>query len=44
MKDSNQFHAICLDTFPPFVYMTEVSHSIIQFVHKYNEAIGEVKV
>ncbi|XP_047992918.1 diphosphomevalonate decarboxylase [Leguminivora glycinivorella] len=44
MKDSNQFHAVCLDSYPPFVYMTEVSHKIVEIIHKYNEVCGEVKV
>ncbi|KAJ0174781.1 hypothetical protein K1T71_009889 [Dendrolimus kikuchii] len=44
MKDSNQFHAICLDSYPPIVYMTDVSHYIIELVHKYNKTCGEIKV
>lgn len=44
MKDSNQFHAICLDTFPPCVYMNEVSHAIVDMVHKYNAACGSNKI
>lgn len=36
MQDSNQFHAVCLDTFPPCVYMNDVSHKISQFIHTYN--------
>eukprot|EP00099_Drosophila_melanogaster_P010985 NP_001285295.1 uncharacterized protein Dmel_CG8239, isoform B [Drosophila melanogaster] len=40
MKDSNQFHAIALDTYPPCVYMNDVSHSIVSFVHDYNERMG----
>lgn len=44
IRDSNQFHAICLDTFPPCVYMNDVSHAICDFVHKYNEAAGENKI
>ncbi|SPP86476.1 diphosphomevalonate decarboxylase [Drosophila guanche] len=43
MKDSNQFHAIALDTYPPCVYMNDVSHAIVDFVHSYNETIGEVQ-
>ncbi|XP_019762590.2 diphosphomevalonate decarboxylase isoform X2 [Dendroctonus ponderosae] len=37
MKDSNQMHAICLDTFPPCVYMNDTSHAIVNLVHSYNE-------
>lgn len=44
MKDSNQFHAICLDTFPPCVYMNDVSHSIVNYVHAFNQMEGETKV
>ncbi|XP_063829393.1 diphosphomevalonate decarboxylase [Ostrinia nubilalis] len=44
MKDSNQFHAICLDSYPPFAYMTATSLKIIDFVHKYNEICGEPRV
>lgn len=44
MKDSNQFHAVCLDSYPPIVYMNDVSHRIVQLVHKYNEREGETRV
>ncbi|XP_055913961.1 diphosphomevalonate decarboxylase [Eupeodes corollae] len=44
MKDSNQFHAIALDTYPPCVYMNDVSHAISEFVHAFNEAAGSTKV
>jgi diphosphomevalonate decarboxylase len=36
MKDSNQFHATCLDTFPPIFYLNDVSRSVIQLVGRYN--------
>lgn len=36
MKDSNQFHATCLDTFPPIFYLNDVSIAIIQLVHEIN--------
>jgi diphosphomevalonate decarboxylase len=36
MQDSNQFHATCLDTYPPIFYMNDVSHSIIRIVTLYN--------
>jgi diphosphomevalonate decarboxylase len=38
MRESNQFHAICLDTYPPIFYLTDVSRRIIQMVGKYNES------
>ena len=44
MEDSNQFHAVCLDTYPPCVYMNDVSHAISAMVHKYNQSAGEIKV
>jgi len=44
MQDSNQFHATCLDTFPPIFYLNDVSRSIIQFVHAFNDASGEVRI
>ncbi|XP_071635505.1 diphosphomevalonate decarboxylase [Temnothorax longispinosus] len=44
MKDSNQFHAVCLDTYPPCIYMNDISNSIINLVHSYNDAVNDVKV
>lgn len=44
MKDSNQFHAICLDTYPPCSYLNDVSHVIMKLIHNYNEICGETKV
>lgn len=43
MRESNQFHAICLDTYPPCVYMNDQSHNVSSFIHKYNEVAGEVR-
>lgn len=36
MMDSNQFHAICLDTYAPIFYLNEASKAIINFVHQFN--------
>lgn len=44
MKDSNQFHAVCLDTYPPCIYMNSISHSIVNLIHSYNDAVNDVKV
>lgn len=44
MMDSNQFHATCLDTYPPIFYMNDISKSIIQMVHMYNDWAGEIRV
>ena len=40
MKDSNQFHAIAQDTYPPIRYMTDLSWDIIDLVHKFNHVWG----
>ncbi|KAK9668263.1 hypothetical protein RND81_13G045800 [Saponaria officinalis] len=42
--DSNQFHAVCLDTSPPIFYMNDTSHKIISIVEKWNRAEGTPKV
>jgi len=36
MADSNQFHAVALDTSPPIFYMNDVSRAIIAVVEEYN--------
>lgn len=41
MKDSNQFHAIVQDTYPPIRYMNEISWNIITFVHGINSFYGK---
>ena len=43
MADSNQFHSTCLDTYPPIFYMNDVSRAVIQVVHAFNSACGEVR-
>jgi diphosphomevalonate decarboxylase len=43
MQDSNQFHAVCMDTYPPIFYMNDVSKSIIKLVHVFNEYFGEIR-
>lgn len=44
MKDSNQFHATCLDTYPPIFYLSSVSQQVINLVHRYNSHYGEMRV
>ncbi|MEE6500463.1 hypothetical protein FKM82_003792 [Ascaphus truei] len=44
MKDSNQFHATCLDTYPPIFYLNHVSQRVISMVHRYNAHYGQTKV
>lgn len=36
MKDSNQFHSVCLDTSPPIFYLNDLSKSIIQLLEELN--------
>lgn len=36
MQDSNQFHATCLDSYPPIFYMNDISRSIIRLITVYN--------
>lgn len=42
MRDSNQFHAVCLDTYPPIFYMTDVSRAAVRLVEHINAAAGRV--
>ncbi|KAL7147162.1 hypothetical protein ABFS83_06G089400 [Erythranthe nasuta] len=42
--DSNQFHAVCLDTLPPIFYMNDTSHKIISCVEKWNRHEGTPQV
>ncbi|KAF9467397.1 Diphosphomevalonate decarboxylase, partial [Collybia nuda] len=41
MADSNQFHAVALDTEPPIFYMNDVSRAIIALVVEYNRVSME---
>ena len=43
MQDSNQFHAVCLDTYPPIFYMNDTSKAIMRLVHVINAFYGEVR-
>lgn len=42
MKDSNSFHAVCLDLTPPIFYLNDTSKKIIKLVHKLNESEGKI--
>ncbi|KRY52883.1 Diphosphomevalonate decarboxylase [Trichinella nativa] len=44
MRDSCQLHAICLDTYPPLLYLTEFSRQVMLMVHHYNDVCGRPKV
>ncbi|CEF63968.1 Diphosphomevalonate decarboxylase [Strongyloides ratti] len=37
MKDSNQFHAVCLDTTPPLKYMNDISWKLINLANIFNK-------
>lgn len=41
MQDSNQFHAVCLDSYPPIFYLNDTSKRIIKLVEKLNADAGE---
>ena len=43
MRDSNQFHATCLDTYPPIFYMNDVSRAVILLITKLNATAGTIK-
>ncbi|EPS58605.1 hypothetical protein M569_16208, partial [Genlisea aurea] len=43
-SDSNQFHAVCLDTSPPIFYMNDTSHRIISYIEKWNHYEGAPQV
>jgi diphosphomevalonate decarboxylase len=40
MQDSNQFHACCMDSYPPIQYMNDTSFEIVQVVHRWNDLKG----
>lgn len=41
MQDSSQFHAVCMDTYPPVIYLNEQSKHLIDLVHSYNQIDGD---
>ncbi|KAI2632147.1 Diphosphomevalonate decarboxylase [Hypoxylon sp. NC1633] len=41
MKDSNSFHAVCMDTYPPIYYMNDVSRAAVRAVEAINAAAGK---
>ena len=43
MKDSNQFHSVCMDTYPPIFYMNDISRMVVRIVHAYNLWAGEIR-
>jgi len=43
MQDSNQFHATCLDTYPPIFYMNDLSRLIVHLLTMFNALPGGVR-
>ena len=44
MQDSNQFHAVCLDSYPPILYLNDTSKRVMQLVTAYNKLHQEERV
>ncbi|GMM48445.1 diphosphomevalonate decarboxylase [Pichia kluyveri] len=42
MKDSNSFHSVCLDSYPPIFYLNDTSKNIIKLINLLNEAAGKL--
>jgi diphosphomevalonate decarboxylase len=42
MKDSNSFHATCLDTEPPIFYLNDISRAAIRVVEGINAQAGKI--
>ncbi len=38
MQDSNGFHAVCLDSWPPIAYLTDVSRAAVRLVEDINRS------
>lgn len=43
MKESTNMHAVMMDTWPPIIYLNNVSREIIYAVHDYNAAKGALE-
>ena len=43
IKDSNQFHAVCMDTTPPLMYLNDFSRNVISVITQINK-VSSVKV
>ncbi|KAL6714896.1 diphosphomevalonate decarboxylase [Lecanora helva] len=42
MRESNSFHATCLDTEPPIFYLNDVSRAAIRAVERVNQLAGKI--
>lgn len=38
MRDSNNMHAVMLDTWPPIFYLNDISKQVIYSIHEFNES------
>lgn len=43
IKDSNQFHAVCLDTYPPIFYMNDTSKKVVHVIDSINSSSSQMK-
>lgn len=43
MRESNNLHAVMLDTWPPIIYLNDISKQIMASVIEFNNAAGEIK-
>lgn len=41
IRDSNQFHAICLDTYPPLFYLNKFSRGVIKLITLLNQNLDK---
>ncbi|VDM02937.1 unnamed protein product, partial [Schistocephalus solidus] len=44
MRESNALHAVCLDSWPPAIFLNETSFAVMQFVHIVNQHCGRTVV
>ncbi|ODV94257.1 hypothetical protein PACTADRAFT_35064 [Pachysolen tannophilus NRRL Y-2460] len=42
IKDSNSFHSVCLDSYPPIFYLNDTSKMIIKLINYLNEKNGKL--
>lgn len=42
MQDSNSFHSVCLDSYPPIFYLNDTSKKIMKLIHQLNDAEGKI--
>lgn len=42
MRDSNQLHGICIDSYPPIIYHNDASKEIMYAIHRLNELEGRI--